>query len=41
MNPLEALTVILLTVFDHIMDLLTLGTWSRVRGEEIVVFKIK
>lgn len=41
MNPLEAFIVILLTLFDHIMDLLTLGRWSRVRGEEIVVLKSK
>jgi len=39
MNPLEELTVIFLTLFDFIMDMLTLGWWSRVRGEEIVVFK--
>ena len=39
MNALEELTVIFLTLFDHIMDLLTLGRWSRVRGEEIVVIK--
>jgi len=37
----EQLIVIVLTVFDHIMDLLTLGWWSRVRGEEIVVIKTK
>lgn len=41
MKPLEELIVISLTVFDHIMDLLTLGRWSRVRGEEIVVIKTK
>ena len=39
MNPLEEMTVIVLTLFDSIMDVLTLGQWSRVRGEEIVVFK--
>lgn len=41
MNPLEELTVLFLTLFDHIMDLFTLGQWSRVRGEEIVVLKSK
>jgi hypothetical protein len=41
MNLREELTVIVLTLFDHIMDALTLGKWSRVRGEEIVVFKTK
>lgn len=39
MNLREELTVIFLTLFDHIMDLLTLGWWSQVRGEEIVVIK--
>ena len=39
MNPLEELTIVILTVFDHIMDLITLGQWSRVRGEEIVLIK--
>jgi len=37
----EKLIVIFLTLFDHIMDRLTLGWWSRVRGEEIVVIKTK
>jgi len=35
----EQLIVIFLTVFDFIMDVLTLGQWSRVRGEEIVLIK--
>jgi hypothetical protein len=39
MNPYEALTVIFLTLFDHFMDRFTLGWWSQVRGEEIVVIK--
>jgi hypothetical protein len=41
MNPLEALIVILLTLFDLIMDMLTLGWWSVYRGEEIVVLKTR
>ena len=41
MNPLEELTVIFLTLFDLIMDTLTLGWWSRVRGEEIVIIKTR
>lgn len=40
MNLAERFTVLILTVFDRIMDLLTLGHWSRVRGEEIVILKI-
>ena len=39
MNLSERFTVIVLTLFDRIMDLFTLGWWSRVRGEEIVVLK--
>ena len=41
MNLLEELTVIILSLFDFIMDLLTLGWWSRVRGEEKVIIKIR
>lgn len=37
----ERLIVIILTVFDRIMDLLTFGRWSRVRGDEKVVVKFK
>jgi hypothetical protein len=39
MNPLEEFTVIFLTLFDHIMDVLTLGWWSIYRGDEIVLIK--
>jgi len=39
MNPFEEFTVIFLTLIDFIMDVLTLGWWGRVRGEEIVVIK--
>ena len=41
MNMPEELTVLFLTVFDHIMDALTAGRWSRVRGDEIVILKSK
>jgi hypothetical protein len=41
MNLPEELIVIFLTLFDFIMDVLTLGWWSRVRGEEIVILKSK
>jgi len=38
---LEEFTVIILMLFDHTMDLLTLGQWSRVRGDEIVILKTR
>ena len=41
MNPLEELTVIILTLFDHMMDLFTFGQWSHTRGNRKVTFKIK
>lgn len=41
MNLSERLTVFFLTLLDHIMDLLTLGRWSRVRGDEKVIIKIR
>ena len=41
MNLSERLTVIFLTLFDHIMNLITLGYWGKVRGDEIVVIKLR
>lgn len=41
MIAFEELTVFLLTLFDFIMDVFTLGGWSRVRGDEIVVLKTR
>jgi hypothetical protein len=41
MNISERLTVFLLTIFDRIMNLVTFGLWEKVRGEQIVIIKIR
>jgi hypothetical protein len=37
----ERLIIPLLYLFDFIMDLATLGRWGRVRGDEVVVVKLR
>jgi hypothetical protein len=41
MNLSERLTVFLLTCFDHVMNIVTSGLWEKVRGEQIVIIKIR
>lgn len=37
----EQILVTLLTLFDLIMNLITLGYWGWVRGEEVVIIKTR
>jgi len=41
MNISEHLIVFLLTGWDRLMNLVTLGRWEQVRGEQIVIIKIR
>lgn len=41
MNLSERLTVFLLTWFDRFMNIVTIGLWEQVRGEQIVIIKIR
>ena len=41
MSIQDRFTEILLTLKDRILDAITFGYWSRVRGEEEVIFKVK
>lgn len=41
MNISERLTVILLSWWDRLMNIVTLGLWEKVRGEQKVIIKIK
>lgn len=41
MNTEEKLIIPCLTAFDWVIDLLTLGIWSRIRGNQKVAYKSK
>jgi len=41
MNLSERLIVSVLSWFDRFMNLVTLGLWEKVRGEQIVIIKIR
>ena len=41
MNLSERLIVFVLSGFDRIMNLVTLGLWEKVRGEQVVIIKTR
>lgn len=41
MNLSELLIVFLLTCFDRVMNTVTFGLWEKVRGEQVVIIKIR
>jgi len=41
MNVQDRIVEIFLSLFDHIMDLFTLGKWTQIRGGVVPNIKIK